>query len=372
MKRKKVLFVLNSLRFGGAEKQTVSLINNLDTSRFEMTLAYIDDVTDFLPQIYKNKLQKIFCFHRKGKFDYNLIKQLNQMIRKHDFDIVVCVNHYSMFNVFVCKFLVKADFRLFTVCHNTIQRPGLWVKIKNKLYKRIMNRCYKIIFVCKNQMDYWIKNFRINPDISAYIYNGIDVEYFRDLYSEEYKSKLKESFGFNDNDFIAGICAALRPEKKHKDFVDAIKNAQKRGFNIKGLIIGDGALRKEIQDYIFASGLADRIKITGFQKDVRPYISICNCMTLTSHAVETFSIAALEAMSMAKPVLLSDIGGADEQIEHGVTGYLFQKGDIKALTDYLISLFNGDNADMGIKARNRVAANFSVSSMVDNYEKLFW
>jgi glycosyltransferase involved in cell wall biosynthesis len=63
--------------------------------------------------------------------------------------------------------------------------------------------------------------------------------------------------------------------------------------------------------------------ITGFKDDVRPYLAICDVVVLASHAIETFWIAALEAMTMGKPLVLTRIGGAEKQVISGKNGFLW-------------------------------------------------
>ncbi len=115
--------------------------------------------------------------------------------------------------------------------------------------------------------------------------------------------------------------------------------------------------------------MQDDIRVTGFQNDVRPYISLCDCMVLTSHSVETFSIAALESMAMGKPVVMTNIGGASEQVDNGVNGFLYEPGDINALSNALIAIAKPGIAQiMGEKAREIVHTKFGIFQMVKKYE----
>ena len=112
--------------------------------------------------------------------------------------------------------------------------------------------------------------------------------------------------------------------------------------------------------------------MAGFRDDVRPCVGICDCLALTSHAVETFSISALEAMAMGKPVVITDLGGARELVEHGVSGFIFEKGDIGGLAAHLTSLAEDNrHLEMGEKARQRVREKFTIEKMVAAYEALF-
>jgi glycosyltransferase involved in cell wall biosynthesis len=93
---------------------------------------------------------------------------------------------------------------------------------------------------------------------------------------------------------------------------------------------------------------------------------------LPSLAVETFSNAALEAMAMERPVVLSDIGGATEMVTHGQNGYVFHKGDDSTLERILTALNNSPDLrrDVGRAGRATVEARFSFQRMADAYERL--
>jgi glycosyltransferase involved in cell wall biosynthesis len=95
-------------------------------------------------------------------------------------------------------------------------------------------------------------------------------------------------------------------------------------------------------------------------------------MAIVSHHVETFSIAALEAMALGKPMVMSMIGGAAEQVTDGENGYLYRRGDIEALTGALRRLHDRmTRRQMGARARSAVVQRFSINLMTDAYAQLF-
>jgi glycosyltransferase involved in cell wall biosynthesis len=255
--------------------------------------------------------------------------------------------------------------------HSTILPSGFWDSFKNLIYKILLNKCDKLIFVSKNQAEFWAKNYNINKQKSIYINNAIDESSFVDTFTEAAKSDIRNNLGFKQEDIIFGICGRLGPEKKHEDFIEAVYLARKRIPHLKGLIIGDGPqkdfLKKMINDYT----LENVVKLTGYQADVRPYISICDCMTLVSIS-EGFSIAALEAMAMKKPMIMTNIGGASEIITNEATGFLYEVGDIKKLSELMIRMSNRSICQkMGEEAARQVKTNFTLCNMSKKYESFF-
>ena len=112
--------------------------------------------------------------------------------------------------------------------------------------------------------------------------------------------------------------------------------------------------------------------ITGFQQDVRPLLAASDAIALPSTSVETFSLAALEAMALGRPVVLPQIGGAAEMVRPGENGFLFPGArhrrrwsrSLAALAEPAL------RERMGAAARATVEARFSERAMVDRYEGL--
>jgi glycosyltransferase involved in cell wall biosynthesis len=193
------------------------------------------------------------------------------------------------------------------------------------------------------------------------------VEYFSNPQGTEEKQEMRHVLGFGAADYVIGLCSGLRPEKAHGDLLQALGRLRSQGMPAKALFIGDGPERAAIEKAAQDLGLRQHVVITGVQQDVRPYIGCCDVMTLVSHT-ETFSLAALESMALGKPLVMSDIGGASEQVLHGQTGLLFEPGDIGALAEHLQTLGSqGLRTRMGAAAQRRVRNLFTLDSMTNDF-----
>jgi len=253
-----------------------------------------------------------------------------------------------------------------TVYHTTVLRARK-EKLQMLLYQQLFKRTDLLLYVCENQRDYW-RERGLRAAADGVVHNGIDVEYFSDVQTQEQKLQMRQRLGFSSDDYVVGLCSSLRPEKAHGDLLHAIARLRAEGSPAKALFIGDGTQRAAIESQIQTLGLREHAVITGMQQDVRPYIGSCDVMTLVSHAIETFSLAALESMALGKPLVMSDIGGAAEQVVHGQTGFLFEPGDIDALTAHLRSLASPAlRARMGLAAARRVRQLFTVEAMTSGF-----
>lgn len=369
-KKKNLLFIVNDLNFGGAEKHVVSLLNNIETSKFNLFLTRLKDNNSLLPQIDLKRIKDICVCNVSKKVDFQTIRMIANNIKRNRIDTVLCTNQYAMlYGVLAARVVLRRQCQVIEVFHTTLIST-LKGRLQLLLYRFFFKRCDCVVFVSNTQHKYWVHKKHLKVQKALTIHNGIDTKYFDfELSNSEKKNMLKKLKWFSYN-YIIGICAALRTEKAHVDLLDAIAKCRNNGMDIKLLIIGDGPERKNIERYISNKNLNLIVSITGFQTDVRPYIAICDCMVISSHT-EAFSLAALEAMAMERPVIMTDIGGASEQVVHGTTGFIYKRGDIDSLAKYIERLSNADlRKEMGKKARQRVLKNFSLEQMRRAYERL--
>lgn len=370
-RRINLLFIVNSIGIGGAEKHVIALLNKLDTTRFRLSLAYLKNEGALLSQLNSERLEgRVFCCNVSSKVDMRAARQLATYICDDTVDIVVCTNTYSLLYGWLARIVARRQPRLVEVFHTT-ELGSTKGKLQMLFYRPFFRVCDMLVYVCETQKKYWLSRM-LRAKHDAVIHNGIDVEHFTDNYTSEAKNLLRQSYGFSADDYVVGLCAFMRPEKAHGDLLKAIANLRAAGLEVKCLFIGDGPERLRIEEKINTMGLAQHVKITGLLADARPAIAACNVMALVSHHIETFSIAALEAMALGKPMVMSEIGGAAEQVIHGENGYLYKRGDISALADALHQLMESKKCgQMGDRARSMVAQRFSLATMVDAYDRLF-
>jgi glycosyltransferase involved in cell wall biosynthesis len=364
--RPRVLFLVNSLVTGGAERQAVSLLNSLDCETFHLSLGYLKPDTALLPQLKRERLEDLLSLDVRHKLDLRALRELTRHIDARKIDVVVSTNQYSALYAMLAGRRAKNPPQQMEVFHTTIPQ-SLKESAQMLVYRALFRRLDLLVYVSQLQRQYWAaRGLRARRELV--IHNGINTDHFTDTFTAQQKRELRERSGFGESDYLIGICAALRPEKAHGDFLQALAALRSAGQPAKGLIIGDGPQRSVIERRIGELDLTRHVLITGLQRDVRPFLAACDVMTLTSHAVETFSLAALESMSMGKPVILSEVGGAAEQVSQGVNGFLFAPGDIAALLSALTKLTSVQlRAQMAVAGAARVRAQFTEAAMTCAY-----
>lgn len=360
----RLLFIVNSLEFGGAEKQLITLLNHLDPGRYRMHLAYLKPGASLRPQLHEERLEAVLCCDARHWIDHRAVGRLRSLVASRAIDAIICTNQYSTMYGHLARG-ARANVRLAAVFHSTLIH-SYKERAQMLLYRRLFSRCDLLLYVCANQRLYW-RAHGLHPPADDVVYNGIDTAWYADARPQAERMAFRRSLGVADDDYLIGLCSVLRPEKAHADLLAAIARLRARGMPAKALLIGDGPERPTIERTAAQLGVAPHVRITGFQHDVRPFIASCDVMTLVSHD-ETFSMAALESMSLGKPLVLSDVGGAREQVTPAEHGFVFTPGDIEALTAHLARLTSQQlRLQLGEAAARRTRELFSVHAMTRRF-----
>lgn len=164
--------------------------------------------------------------------------------------------------------------------------------------------------------------------------NGIDVNHFDPrLFCEEANQTLKIQLGISKDDFVFVFVGRLVKDKGINELIGAFKTLQSSNTpTLKLLLVGPleqdlDPLSQEILDEIENN---PNIISVGFQKDVRPYFAISNCLAFPSYR-EGFPNVVLQALAMGIPALVSDINGCNEIVENHKNGLIFSPKDEDAL-----------------------------------------
>jgi glycosyltransferase involved in cell wall biosynthesis len=364
LSHKTILYIAPAFPVGGAEKFIILLANTLSKDvRSQIVVSLSDD------NKAKDEFDKEIRFlplPRTGKFDFAPLRTLRRLIRTEKPDIIFCLNFFSFFLTKLIISGLKQKPFVIVSYHSTIPKNKKENNL-NKLYSTLLNKKDLIITVSENQAKYTALKYSIPALLFKTIHNGIDINKWRLPGDHCDKIKLRNQYGIPENAAVIIMTAAFRPEKNH---VGAIKSLQMlhSTYNQKAylLFVGGGTLLEQCRGVAEKMGMSEFIKFAGPQSDVRPFYWASNLFTLCSTSVETFSIAALEAMACGLPVVLTNIGGASEMISDGLNGFLCDPDVADIAQKWSKALHTGFNPEI---IHDYVSENFSAEKMVREYIK---
>lgn len=362
------MFVTGSLVHGGAERHAITVMNRLAERGHECHAVYVKDDPSQRGRIRLGPGGTLRCLNATRFLDPEAVGKFAAHLRRVQPGVLVTANDYALMNATLA--CLRAGLRppIVQVFHTT-RLFGLREQVKMLLNRPFFWQADCTVFVCAAQRRYWLRR-ALRSRRNEVIHNGVDTRHFSDITRPEERRALRGALGLAGSDFVVGLPAVLRPEKNPVQLVDAVALLRRAGIAASALLIGDGPLRGAVEARADTLGVTPWVRVTGLQQDVRPYLALCDAVTLCSLS-ETFSLAALEAMAMGRPVVLSDVGGAREMVLPGSNGFLYPAGDTAALAAALAALADGARARrMGRVARAVAETGFSEQAMLDRYETL--
>ena len=188
--------------------------------------------------------------------------------------------------------------------------------------------------------------------------NGVDVERFKPRPPDP---RLREELGIPEGSPVAGIVAALRPEKNHALFLEAARLVRQEVPSARFLVVGDGVEREKLEERAGELGISDAVRFLGTRHDIPEVLSLLDVFVLTSH-MEANPVSILEALACGKPVVATAVGSVPETVLEGETGYLAEPGNARQIAERVISLFRDPAraAEMGRTGRRNVVEHWSL------------
>src|SRR5207247_419028 len=199
------------------------------------------------------------------------------------------------------------------------------------------------------------------------IYNFVNC----DVYCRgEKSSQLRREYAPNGERILVHL-SNFRPVKRVTDTIEIFDLVRKQ-FPAKLLLIGDGPDRSRAEWLAVQKGIHDDVLFLGKQDQIHEKLGIADIMLVPSE-LESFGLAALEAMACEVVPISTKAGGVPEVIEHGGSGYLADVGDVETMAKYAIELLNDEGRlrAMGKVCREKAESKFSSATIVAHYEDFY-
>jgi L-malate glycosyltransferase len=211
-----------------------------------------------------------------------------------------------------------------------------------------------------------LKEFDIKNHIEV-IYNFVNCDvYVRDKEAAKRRAEYAEA----DEKVLVHL-SNFRPVKRLTDVVEIFDRVRKQ-IPSKLLLIGDGPDRSKAEWLAVQKGIHNSVIFLGKQDLVQEKLAISDVMLLPSE-LESFGLAALEAMACKVVPITTRVGGLPEVIEHGRTGFMAEVGDVDTMAQYAIDLLRDAKKldTMSVQARAMAQARFCSTKIIPQYEAFY-
>ena len=364
---KKILFLIHDLGQGGAEKVLVNLVNNMDRSKFDISVTVL-----FGGGVNEQSLAPYIHFHavfpKEVPGNSKLMKlltpkQLHRLCVKEHFDIEV-------------SYLEGPSARVISGCQDKDTKLVSWIHVEQHTMDKLAGsfRSEQEARACYNRFDQTIC-------VSKYVHDDfcqlLDFQKpCRVLYNTVESDKILAGASeaapelVDDGKIRVIAVGTLKQSKGYMRLLNIIKRLRDEQYPMHLYILGIGPLQAEMEEYIRRNELQDTVTLLGYQTNPYNYVSKCDLFVCASFA-EGFSTAATEALIVGTPVCTVEVSGMKEMLgENNEWGLVTENSEeglyqgIKRLLDdpALLAHYKGKAAERG--------KSFSTKSTVKAVEEM--
>ena len=359
-----ILYVIGQSEYiGGAEKESLYIINNLDRRKFRPTVI--------LPK--HGPVEKLF---RASHIHVKVIGQSRSKIFKKtvsELIIAYKINIIHLVTLREFEFKVAAAARINRipcVWHMHFVYKNVYPHTSNIQLKRIL-ACVCLlsekVIACSNYVRRQFEELGLGDKVVT-ILNGVDFGFLKNS-SDLQRKKLRKKLGIKANDFFVTMAGRFLPQKRHADFIDAAKIVNRAFPDVKFIAEGSFADKRYLSQLLERA--EGRVVINGFKKNISSLINAADLIVMPSIG-EGFGLAVLEAMSCAKAVVAVRSGGIPE-IVTDKTAILVSPKAPEKMAAAIIKLARNRNmaGKFGKQGRKRSEKLFDIKLAVKRLQELY-
>ncbi len=359
---KKILFLINKLGIGGAERVFIKTANVLTEHGYEIYFGFLfgDEKDQNLISDLKVNKDNIFYCKARSIFDLNSLKKLSTFIKGNKIDIVYSTLNEA--NIFA-RFLKILNVKISMVIReaNVADDKPIKFKFLDVILNRLVN---KIVCVSEDVKRTLVKYQPFYKNKMVVLMNGIDIPEISKQYPKEISLPLK----------ILNV-GSLNLKKGQKFLIEACSMVDKKipnSFNLT--IIGSGVEKENLNKQIISLGLENKVFIKDVVSPEKLSAYYLNSdMFVLSSLWEGCPNVLLEASAFGLACISTKVSGATDIIEDEQTGKITELSDSVKLAEAIVSLIKNRQglAGFGKKARDKMIKEFSFSVYISKFFDLF-
>ena len=364
VRHKHVLFLIPSLRGGGAERVITTLLQHLDRSSFKLTLALVDARESVFLNEVPADVEFIDLRCRRVRY---ALPKIIAMIWKRRPDVVFStLGHLNLALALLRPLLprhpryIARESSIVSQVLAAYRNPRLW----RWMYRRFYGN--HDVIVCQSQvmLDDLVANHAFPRERTVLIHNPVDVERARRLAAE---TGPDNDPAFKKN--LDGVQLVATGRLAHPKGFDLLIEALALldAAQIRLTILGEGPLRACLERLAYTRGVADRVRFAGFQENPYAYFARANAFVLSSR-FEGFPNVVLEALACGTPVIATPaLGGTRKILDDIPQCVVAEEISSHALADAIGEWLKGSRAPVPMDA----ISPYRLSAIVPCYERLF-
>ena len=360
-----VLHMIDSFEQGGSERQAVQLVRQLhESGRSGVRLACLQNKGSLRGEADRLGLGEIPEYPLTSFYDRNFVTQLRRLARflkENEIDVVHTHDFYT--NIFGMTAAALARVRA------RIAYKGETDGFRTSAQKRLERGAFRLAHRVVANSDA-VRRQLISEGLPAEKvvrhYNGLDLKRVA-VQSGATRNDILEMLGLPERRLVTIVANLQHPVKDHPTFLRAAARVRAEVHDAAFVIAGEGKLIAGLRELTAQLKLERDVFFVGRCEKVAELLSVSDVCALSSTA-EGFSNSILEYMAAARPVVVTDVGGAREAVIEGETGYVISAGDDQQMAERMIALLRDPQRAraMGERGKSIVAEKFSCERQLAN------
>ena len=286
--------------------------------------------------------------------DFKLIQRYIKVIDQINPDIVITYTiKPNIYGGIACRITHKAYATNITGLGTAFQRDGLLKKIVIQLYRIALKKA-NVVFFENNGNREELVSYDICKREKTHVLNGAGVNLGKFCYQP-----------YPNNEYMKFLFVGrVMKEKGIDELFEVVKRLDKEGKKCFLDIVGP--FEEDYKDKLDKYEKQGWLKYHGYQDDVRPFISNCDCFVLPSYH-EGMANTNLEAAASGRPVITSNIPGCKESVIEGISGFLCEPMSVDSLYTVIYKMLNtsrSDRVEMGKAGRRHMEESFDKVKVV--------
>ena len=370
--KKKILFLIESFAGGGVEKVFIDLINNMDISKYDITVMSIWDYGVRKKDLRKDVKYKSIFPNIRG-----ISRVFHNFVEKSDGSLLYKLGIREKYDVEIA-FIEGRATKIIGASNNPNSRKIAWVHIDlsqghwtSRVFRESLERekdCYKkfndIVFVSNSAKEGFKNLFGDDFDNLQVKYNPIIAEDIVKKAEEEVNDIEKPK-----DKMLLVTSGRLVSQKGYESLLEACNKLNKDSIKYELWILGEGWDRPKLEELMNKYSLSN-VKLLGFKENPYKYIKQGDLFVCSSKN-EGFSLVIAEAMILGLPVISTNCSGPNELLNFGEYGYMVENND-EALYKGLKEIINDDKKLKYYKKKSSERVYFfNYKNRISDIERLF-
>ncbi|MBN3924811.1 glycosyltransferase [Nostoc sp. NMS4] len=365
--KKKVIFLIRNLSYGGAQRQLLTLVKGLDQQLFDITVLYFYS-GDMLELDLKNSEIPLICLDKLGRWDiFGFFWRLFQHLKQIQPDILHgYLDESNLLAIFFKPFFASTQIVWGIRDSNMNLKHSDWLSRIIFRLESFLSRFADLIIANSHAGKSYYQTYGFPADKIVVIPNGIDTERFKP--DTKGRTKVRLEWKISEDTILIGLVGRLHPMKDHPTFLKAAALLCKQRENMRFVCVGIGSnnYTQELLKLSNELGISEKVIWAGARTDMPEVHNALDIAVSASAYGEGFSNVIGEAMACGIPCVVTNVG--DSTFLVGDAGLVVPPKDSEALLGAWLKILHLGGQKLSIMSRARIQEQFSTQSLCEKTE----